>query len=192
MYSSYAIYLELGYRHIADWQAYDHMLYLLALCAVYSWPNWRRVLGLVTAFTVGHALTLVVAGLGLLQFPQQLVELFIPLTIIATAMYNIVSLEVGRRRGLLYSVTLIFGLVHGLGFSNYFRSLLFPGQEADLLWQLLFFNLGVELGQLIIVVGILSISYVLQQWFRVPQRSITIGTSVLAIALSVYLIYGML
>jgi hypothetical protein len=173
----FSTYFELGYRHIADWQAYDHILFLLALCAVYSLRDWRRVVGLVTAFTLGHALTLVLAGLDVVRLPQSWVEFLIPVTILLTALYNVVTSENRRGWAWVYGITLCFGLIHGLGFSNYFRSLLFPDQADELVSQLLAFNLGVEAGQLIIVVLVLALAALLVDVLRINRRSWTIFLS---------------
>jgi hypothetical protein len=170
-------YFELGYRHIADWQAYDHILFLLALCAVYSLRDWRRVVGLVTAFTLGHALTLVLAGLDLVRLSQAWVEFLIPVTIVLTALYNVGTKEGHRGWAWVYGITLCFGLIHGLGFSNYFRSLLFPDEADQLVSQLLAFNLGVEAGQLVIVALVLGLAAIMVDLLRIDRRNWTIFLS---------------
>ncbi|RMF03433.1 MAG: HupE/UreJ family protein [Bacteroidetes bacterium] len=180
----FAIYFELGFRHIADWQAYDHILFLLVLCAGYSLRNWRRVLGLVTAFTVGHALTLALAGLDVVSLRQSWVEFLIPVTIVATALYNVANMPRSTRWGWVYGTTLCFGLIHGLGFSNYFRSLLFPDEANQLLTQLLAFNLGVEAGQLLIVALVLGLTAILVNVGKIDSRNWTIFSSGAAFGLA--------
>lgn len=177
MESTFLFYFQIGWQHIVDWAALDHILFLAALSALYTLANWRRVLLLVTAFTIGHCLTLVLAGMDILRLPADWVEMLIPATIMVTAIYNLSKPEpaspdeetppkLHARLGLVYLFTLIFGLIHGLGFSNTFRSMLFPGEEQQLITQLLGFNLGIELGQILIVVIILGIAYLFIEQFN--------------------------
>ncbi|MGB3849366.1 MAG: HupE/UreJ family protein [Tunicatimonas sp.] len=158
--NTFSLYFDLGLTHILDIRGYDHILFVVALCAMYVLRDWRKILWLVTAFTVGHSITLALATLQLVHLDPDLIELLIPVTIFITATSNIV-----RKRGaalplvapLNYALALIFGLVHGLGFSNYLRSLL--GKEQSIVAPLLSFNLGLELGQIVIVlISLLSAS----------------------------------
>lgn len=187
MESTFLFYFQLGWQHIVDWAALDHLLFLAALCATYTLADWRRVLLLVTAFTLGHCITLLLAGTDVLRLPAVWVELLIPATIMLTAVYNLIAVKVPtgkvlytspagkgrfwRRISFVYLLTLTFGLIHGLGFSNTFRALLFPGEEQQLLVQLLGFNLGIELGQLLIVAFILGVAHlVVKQLNLRPKR----------------------
>jgi hypothetical protein len=178
---SFAIYLRLGFDHITDLGGYDHILFVVALCAVYTLRQWRQVLVLVTAFTLGHSLTLAVATLRLVNYSIDLIELLIPITIFITAVVNLVfpappvdlrtpvnQLTVSRSRWPRYGLALSFGLIHGLGFSSYLRSLL--GREADIIGPLFAFNLGLELGQLLIVTITLSIAAIVVSRFGLRQR----------------------
>lgn len=153
-------YLELGFKHILDVHAYDHVLFVLTLCAVYTSKEWRKVVILATAFTIGHSLTLALAVTKLISISPPLIETLIPITIIITAISNIYhaisKTDTGR---LSYLLTLIFGLIHGLGFSTMLKALL--GAEDDFLIPLLSFNLGVELGQLPIVIFAMILSYLM-------------------------------
>ena len=152
--------MRLGLDHIADLNGYDHILFIATLCAVYQIAQWRRVLILITAFTLGHSLTLALATLDLVRFSTEWIEFLIPLTIFVTAWFNILmrhetvspSLHVAKYAGALF-----FGLIHGLGFSNYLRSLL--GGEQALAGPLFSFNVGIELGQIIIVGVIMILGY---------------------------------
>lgn len=157
----FRIYLQLGFEHILDLSGYDHILFIVALCAVYRWTQWRQILILVTAFTIGHSVTLALSALNIVLFPAEVIEFLIPLTILITALFNIwEDNEVENRRiRWNYLLALFFGLIHGLGFSNYFKALL--GREENIIQPLLAFNIGVELGQLIIVLAtmILSIGF---------------------------------
>ena len=163
MTSEFAIYFRLGVGHIADLKGYDHILFIVALTAGYGIGHWRRLLWLVTAFTVGHSLTLALATLRLVRVHAPTIELLIAVTIVATAVYSAVtSLFVGQRddrapgrHGVLYGMAGIFGLIHGLGFSNFLRAVL--GGEESIVVPLLAFNLGLEIGQLAIVAVVLAV-----------------------------------
>lgn len=157
--SIFGIYLLLGLEHIIDVTAYDHILFIITLCAVYQFSEWKKVLILVTAFTIGHSITLALASLNLISVNANLVEFLIPLTIFITAIANILSKKTEYSINLhrfKYLTAMIFGLIHGLGFSNYLRSLL--GKEENIVKPLFAFNIGLEMGQLIIVTAILSLA----------------------------------
>ncbi len=169
--SLFELYFKLGLHHIADLKGYDHILFILTLCAVYSLKEWRRILILITAFTIGHSLTLALATLDLIRVDGDLIEFLIPLTIFLTALANVLSRKqmVSPTLHLLkYSAALFFGLIHGLGFSNYLRNLL--GSEKGLLLPLFSFNVGIEAGQLIIVAAILAFTFVLVELLHYPRR----------------------
>ena len=165
----FGVYLNLGFEHISDINAYDHILFITALCAVYRISEWKNILILVTAFTIGHSITLALSALKIIGFPSDVIEFLIPVTIIITALYNVLKPQGEVRRIMLnYFLALFFGLIHGLGFSNYFRALL--GKEENIVQPLLAFNIGVELGQLAIVAVILAVSYVVMDLFKARQR----------------------
>jgi len=143
-------YATLGFRHITDLAAMDHILFLLALAAVYRPRDWRDALWVVTAFTVGHSVTLALAATGTLRLSRDVVEFLIPVTIVATGVENLVvrdraAAPLGRRYRPVFAG--VFGLVHGAGFANYLRSL-FVDRVALPLFG---FNLGIELGQLVVL-----------------------------------------
>ncbi len=156
----FSLYFELGWQHILDWQGYDHILFLLALCGVYVLPDWKKVLILVTAFTIGHSITLALSVMKFIRIDSNLIEFLIPLTILITAFSNILSKK-PKSKGiaLKYFLALSFGLIHGMGFSNYLKSLL--GKSANITIELLAFNLGLEFGQLLIVISALILSFLL-------------------------------
>lgn len=148
--SELATYVTLGFRHITDLEAMDHILFLLALAAIYRLRDWRDSLWVVTAFTIGHSVTLALAVTGALVLPTRLIEFLIPVTIVATCVENLVVRD--RRRapwGGRYRPVFagVFGLVHGAGFANYLRDL-FVDQIALPLFG---FNVGIELGQLVVL-----------------------------------------
>ena len=147
----FQLYFQLGIQHILDLEGFDHILFVVALCAIYVLRDWKKIIILVTAFTVGHSLTLALATLNLVRVNTDLVEFLIPVTIAITAFSNIVKPKPSTGRGIQinYLFALFFGLIHGLGFSNYLRSLL--GKEASIFEPLLAFNIGLEVGQLVIV-----------------------------------------
>ncbi|SEW54801.1 HupE/UreJ family protein [Chitinophaga arvensicola] len=163
------LYFELGWQHIINWDAYDHILFVIALSAIYLLRDWKKVLVLVTAFTVGHSITLALSVLHIIRIPAALIEFLIPVTICVTALSNIIRKdEAPQNLQLNYFYALFFGLIHGLGFSNYLKSLL--GSQANIVKPLLGFNLGLEFGQIIIVMCILLISTWIVQFGRVKRR----------------------
>jgi hypothetical protein len=179
MRGEFSVYLQLGFEHIADLGAYDHILFIIALCAIYRLREWRKVAILVTAFTVGHSITLALAALNVIPVNEYWIELLIPITILLTALYNVIAHKgetakvegtFNRRVTWNYLFALFFGLIHGMGFSNFFRSMLLPGEEDSLVRQLFAFNLGVEIGQLAIVAFILTASFIAFNLLRVRQR----------------------
>jgi hypothetical protein len=163
------IYFQLGYKHITDLKGYDHILFIVALCAIYLLTNWRKVAVLVTAFTLGHSITLALATFNIIKLNASFIEFLIPITIIFTAFGNIFSKPPKNGKGYLrYFMALFFGLIHGLGFSNYLRSLL--GREATIFKPLFAFNLGLELGQLIIVFITLVLAQITIKVLKINQR----------------------
>ncbi len=193
MQSSFWTYLKMGQQHIADWEAYDHMLFLIALCAIFSIKHWKPLLLLVTGFTIGHSLTLALAGLDIIRFPRDIIELLIPITIIVTACYNIRRGPMEKHENLSighYVLAVGFGLIHGMGFSNFLRSMRMPGEDSSMIEQLLAFNIGIEIGQLFIVVGILTFSGIAIDLFGSSRRLWNRILSIGAILVSLYLLYG--
>lgn len=174
MQSLFSTYLELGFNHILDLEGYDHILFLVALCAIYNLKHWKQVAILVTAFTIGHSLTLALAALDVIRVSKNWIEFLIPVTIIATALYNVISRpdpeqNQSKKWRTNYLLALLFGLIHGLGFSNFLRSTLMPGEEHSLVSQLFAFNIGVELGQLGIVAIILGLAFTAMHLLRVKN-----------------------
>jgi len=167
--SGFTTYLELGFHHILDFKGLDHLLFILALCAAYDIKSWKRILILVTAFTVGHSLTLALSALNLLKVDQDIVEMIIALTIAITSLQNIIISKPDlTARRLKYAAALIFGLFHGMGFSTYFRQLL--GRDKFLVLPLLSFNLGIELGQLCIVALMLLFFFIADRSLKIKPR----------------------
>ena len=174
---SISFYLELGFRHISDLAGYDHILFLLVLCAIYQLHQWRALLVLVTAFTVGHSITLALTSFSVISIKSEVIEFLIPMTIIATAIHNLFIRSTSEISGHTrsYWMALFFGFIHGMGFANYFRALLMD--ESSILIPLLGFNLGIELGQLLFVLLVLGVAYAVTNWLKMPQRDWNIFVS---------------
>ncbi|MFY8045178.1 MAG: HupE/UreJ family protein [Chitinophagaceae bacterium] len=150
----FSMYFGLGWDHIISWEALDHILFILALAVIYRFEDWRRVLILVTAFTIGHFLTLILSVTDVIRANSEWVEFLIPLTIVITALFNLFKPNLqSATNAFLYTLTLVFGLVHGLGYANAIRFLLV--EEQSLGWSLFAFNLGLEIGQIIVVLAAL-------------------------------------
>ncbi|MCL7752603.1 HupE/UreJ family protein [Polaribacter sp. Z022] len=166
----FILYFKMGLNHVLDFSAYDHILFLIVLAVVFSFNQWKKVLWLVTLFTIGHSLTLALSAYGILKIKGDLIEFLIPLSIFITGVVNVFTAKkssTGKENtNLIFAV--FFGLIHGLGFSNYFKMMI--GKEEDKLFPLLEFALGIEAAQIIIVLGILFIGTVLQSFFRVTKR----------------------
>jgi hypothetical protein len=187
--SEFSIYLGLGFDHILDINGYDHILFVIALCAIYQISEWKKVAILATSFTFGHSITLALSALDLVSVDSALIEFLIPLTILLTALYNVYN----RRSSYVsisikYSLAVFFGLIHGMGFSNFFRSAAIPGIDEGFITQLLAFNLGVELGQLIIIAFILGLTYVFLEIIKVKVREWNLFISGATAGLSIAMI----
>lgn len=210
----FSVYLRLGFDHLLDLRAYDHLLFLAVLCAPYPPARWRELLVLVTAFTVGHSVSLAFATLGWVRLDGDLVEYLILATIAATAAGNLVvaarapgitaalpagsasadpssSSALGSRPPWYlsrYVAAVVFGVVHGLGFSTFLRLAL--GAERSLFLPLLSFNIGLELAQIAAVGLLLALAFVATKFMRTPPRvwnatvSVTGGAWALALAAS--------
>lgn len=184
------LWFQTGFEHITDIAGYDHMLFLLVLCSIYRFKNWDWVV-LITAFTVGHSITLALSVLQVVKIPSALIELAIPVTILISAGFRWVQVERNENQVFVkdqkvYAVALFFGFVHGLGFSNMLRSLL--GGEADILQPLLFFNLGLEVGQLLIVLFSLVAITSLNEYAHIPKFYLVRGIALVVGLVSIYLV----
>lgn len=185
--SEFQVYFAEGRDHILDYRfGYDHILFIIALCSLYVVRDWKQILILVTAFTIGHTLTLALASLGIIPVNEELVEFLIPLTIFIAAASNLFKNEETihqRNVHINYVYALVFGLIHGLGFSNYFRAIL--GKDRSIISQLLAFNIGLEFGQIIIVGIFLSAAFLFVDLFGVNRRDwkMVISSAVAGISL---------
>lgn len=185
------MYINLGFQHISDLAGYDHILFLLALCAVYSIDQWRRLFILVTAFTVGHSITLALSSFGWVVIPSHIIEFLIPVTILITAIRNVavptsdqLTDDQGNMTG-HYLVALCFGFIHGMGFSNYFRALMMDSSSITI--PLLGFNLGIEIGQLLVVSIIVIVASLVVKFAQVKHRDWNLFISGAAAGISIVL-----
>jgi hydrogenase/urease accessory protein HupE len=164
---------------VLDILAYDHVLFIIVLTIIYNFNQWKKVVWLITFFTIGHSITLGLAAFDLLNIPLEIVEFLIPVTICTTGFFNLLktSSPTDRKQKTLLFFALFFGLIHGLGFSNYFRLLI--GKEDDKILPLIEFAIGIEAAQIIIVLGILILGMILQNIFRVSKRDwVLVGSSI--------------
>ncbi|MEM0953406.1 MAG: HupE/UreJ family protein [Pseudomonadota bacterium] len=181
-------YLQLGFEHISNLAGFDHILFLVVLCAAYSIEQWRNIVILVTAFTVGHSITLALSSVGTVIVPSHIVEFLIPTTILITALHNTLRSSHGVSGPAMtrqYLVALFFGFIHGMGFSNYFRALLMD--DASIAGPLFGFNLGIELGQLLVVTVVVGISAVFLKVLNVRHRDWNVFISGAAAGMSLML-----
>ena len=187
--SQFKLFLSIGFDHIMDIRGYDHILFIIVLCTVYLVQDWKRILVLVTAFTIGHSVTLALATLKIVYINTHLVEFLIPITILVTAISNLFIGEgSGYRKGKNwnYFLAIFFGLFHGLGFSSYLRSLM--GQDDSIITQLLAFNIGLELGQIVIVLIYMLIAFIFTSIFSINKRTWNLVISSVIAGMSISLI----
>ncbi len=184
----FLFYLQLGWEHIISLDALDHQLFLLVLMAVYNYQDLKKILILITAFTLGHSATLVLSSLEIVQIPSKWIEFLIPVTIFLTALDNILfSKKQNRLIRTNYFLALFFGLIHGLGFANTVKIML--AEEQNILFPLLGFNIGVEMGQIFLAAIFLLIFYLFTKIFKVSKRDwiLFISSGVFALALKMTL-----
>jgi HupE / UreJ protein len=188
--SEFWTYLEIGIRHVLNISAYDHVLFLIALTVPYAFKDWKKILFLVSIFTIGHTLALILSVFGIIVIKVNLVEFMIPITILITAIFNLFTAGKSSKNesiGVVGFVTLFFGIIHGLGFSNYFNTIL-SGKASDKMLPLLEFALGIETSQLIIVFVVLILSFIVQTVFRFSKRDFTLVMSAFVIGVVIPLI----
>jgi hypothetical protein len=179
----FGFYFRLGWEHIISANALDHQLFIAALAAIYLLQDWRQVLILVTAFTIGHSLTLALSVLDIVRFPSNWVEFLIPVTIVITAFSNLFQKKfTSRSVSINYFLALFFGLIHGMGFANTLRFIL--AKDQNLGWGLLGFNLGLEVGQIVVVMIVLLIAHVMVNLIRIKRKEWVIFLSALVLGLA--------
>jgi hypothetical protein len=183
--TEFQTYFYLGFKHIIAWDALDHLLFVAVLSILFDWKHWKSLLVLITAFTIGHSITLMLATFNILNFPSKIVEMLIPLTIIFTAIYNFFdnpenkNILLGR-----YLISVLFGFIHGFAFSNLLKSF-FSKTEESITLKLLAFNVGLEVGQILALCIYLTISSVLVLLLgKNNKKYVNLVFSALAILLS--------
>ncbi len=182
----FLFYIELGLKHVLDLNAYDHILFLAALATPFTFKQWKPVLVLATIFTTFHCLALALSVYELLVMDIGLIEFLIPVTIFLTAIFNLLYVKATKEHKsiLLHAIaTAFFGLIHGFGFSNYFKMLM--AEETDKLTPLLGFAAGIEFSQVLIVLGVLILAYAVQSIFKVKQPLFISVASILIILLTI-------
>ena len=167
--SDFAFYFKMGWEHIISRDALDHQLFVLALACVYSIRDIKKVLILVTAFTIGHSLTLALSVYDIIRFPSKWVEFLFPCTIFITALNNVIQVDhKGKSARINYYLALFFGLIHGMGFANAIRIMLASDQTIG--WGLFGFNIGLEAGQIFCVAIILIVSILFLNLLKIKRR----------------------
>ncbi len=182
--NDFLLYTQLGLRHITDINGYDHILFIVAFSVAYAYAEWRKLLVLITAFTLGHSLTLALSVLNIVAINANIIETLIPITILITCLSNIFTSKSANKTQ--YVVVLFFGLIHGLGFSNYLKAIL--GQSGDIILPLFSFNVGLELGQIIIIIIFFTIYTLIQKMFHVEHLHLMRATSTVVGCAAIYLV----
>ena len=180
--SDFLLYLKLGLTHVLDWQAYDHILFLIVLVVAYNFSNWKRIFILVSLFTIGHTVSLLLVNYSVVAISSKWVEFLIPVTILVAAFYNLLTSGKNNRSekvGLFYVITIFFGLVHGFGFATYYK-MIAGGNE---ILPLLEFALGIELAQIIVVTIVLIFSFIFQSVLRFNKKDWVLVVSSIVIGL---------
>ena len=185
----FMLYFKMGLYHVLDFSAYDHILFLIVLAVVFNFKQWKKVLWLVTLFTIAHSITLALSAFEIIKIKVAVIEFLIPLTIFITGLVNIITINKTAKGNeninLLFA--LFFGLIHGLGFSNYFKMMV--GREEDKLFPLIEFALGIEAAQIIIVLGILSIGTLILSLKKIKREYWILISSSIVILISIKMMF---
>ncbi|MFN4007143.1 MAG: HupE/UreJ family protein [Chitinophagaceae bacterium] len=188
--NDFGLYLQMGFEHILDIHGIDHILFVTALCLQYSLKTWKQLLVAITAFTIGHSITLALSTTNIVTMPKHITELLIAISIVCMAFLNLFTRKgityTPTQQRIAYGITLFFGLIHGLGFSTLLKSLL--GQSASIWQPLLAFNIGLELGQIIIVSAVLSLIYLTVNVAKAPHKYIAGAINVVIALLALQMV----
>ncbi len=179
---NFLFFLKQGFFHIFDWKSYDHILFLVVLTVVYTFNDWKKTLWLITLFTIGHTISLILAVYGVVRINKQIVEFLIPLTILITALFNIFTAGKSKKNNFInlnLFLSFFFGMIHGLGFSSFFKMIV--SKSDTKLLALFEFALGIETAQLLIVFIILILGFIIQTVFRFSKRDWILVTSSIVI-----------
>ena len=181
---NFILYFKMGLQHVLDFSAYDHILFLIVLTVVFNFDQWKKVLWLVSLFTIGHSVSLALSAFGVVNISSKLIEFLIPVTILLTGLMNVFTANKSssgkENTNLIFA--LFFGLIHGLAFSSYFKMMV--GSEEDKLFPLIEFALGIEAAQIIIVLGILIVGLLLQVFTSITKRDWVLVSSSIVIGFS--------
>jgi hypothetical protein len=186
----FLFYVELGLGHVLDFNAYDHILFLAALAIPFTFRLWKQILTLVTIFTIAHCLSLAFSVYEIIEVNVAWIEFLIPITILVTALFNVkevISKDTALNFKFQSAATAFFGIIHGFGFSNYFKMLM--AGEDNKLNPLLGFATGIELSQIVIIIGVLFMVYLLVERLRLPKKYFVLGTSTIVILITLPMIY---
>lgn len=184
--NNFSIYFQLGFRHIANWGATDHILFMAALCMRYQFADWKKLLILITAFTIGHTVTLGLCVLDIISFSNHWIEFLIPITIAVTAFSNLFvkKFSFNQKFPLIYWFTLFFGFIHGLGFSNDLKSII---GDNGLFVKLLSANLGIEAAQICFVILVLVSGFICTNLIKINRREYVLFTSGAIFGIALYM-----
>ncbi len=177
--SEFFAFFQVGFRHVLDLSGYDHFLFLIALSVPYAFKDWKRILLLISIFTIGHTLSLILSLFDVVTVKGQLIELLIPTTILITAFLNFYKAgKISKTESIsgIFFIAFFFGIIHGLGFSSYIKTLL-SGEPTDKLLPTLEFAVGIEAAQILIVLSVLLVSLIAQSFFRFSRRDFILVTS---------------
>ena len=184
--TDFKYYFTLGWDHIISMEALDHLYFIAVLSIVYQFRHWKQVLVLITAFTIGHAITLFLSGMDVVRLDNSWVEFAIPCTIVFSSIMNFRKTgSMHQTDKLQYAMALFFGLVHGLGYANAIRFMISKNQ--DMIWSLLGFNLGLEIGQIFVVLLVLMLSFIVGMTKLFTAREWVLGFSSLVLVLAIKL-----
>jgi uncharacterized membrane protein YfcA len=186
--SDFWLYFKLGLHHVLDWQAYDHILFLIVLVAAYNFSNWKRIFILVSLFTIGHTLSLILASYNVISVSTIWIEFLIPITILLAALYNIFKSGKKKRKEkliILNIITVFFGLIHGFGFASYFKIV----NDDGAIIPLLEFALGIEVAQIIVVFIVLILTFVFQDILRIKNKKWVLVISSIVVGLVIPMLH---
>lgn len=190
MYLQIYDWILIGTEHIIDINAFDHILFLVALCCVYKLIDWRKILITITAFTIGHCISLALSTFKIIEFNSAIVEFLIPITIFITCIFNIVNTFKNTNNLTIYINTIFFGLIHGMGFSTLLKHML--GKEESILLPLLSFNIGIEIGQLLIVSIVVFSTFILVDKIKINRKIHINGISIVIALVSLFMAFNRL
>jgi len=183
---NFIFYFKIGWEHIISVDALDHLMFIMALAAIYIVKDWKQVLILVTAFTIGHSLTLALSAYDIIRFNSTWIEFLIPLTIVITAVINLLKNDFSKSSlRMQYFIALFFGLIHGMGFANTIRFML--AKKESIITPLLSFNLGLEAGQIVVVAVLLFLSFLVVNKFSLPRKIWVWALSLIAGSIAIYM-----